>query len=719
MQKSLIFLITSVAVILTLGGTTLVYADVTKIDQDYPNFKHGIVIIYEMDRESNQTVPTQATLTGGPSPYDDYTLSYKETYENGTKVYVSDFIKTVVFPSNPNRYQIEKDVSHLTAIVNGISSNETDVVSTEQLNYLDLLELGYSGLYEIGLELHCNDSEEYQGDTDGDGLCDAWEDRLEVFDAEDQSVVYEFDCDPAIDYGADPLGTHVCPNKDVPDLFFEIDSMSGHRPNQFALEQLVSIFSNTPYDVNGEVTGINAHFQISDGNLPHVDALPMPGGGVLAGYDALKKVWFGTSTDRGFTHPPDPSNYWNVEGIPGSVRDLKSQVYHYIILGHKLYGSDIDTTGAAELPGNDALITLGGWDFKVGNEGHQAGTIMHEIGHNLNLHHGGLDSVNCKPNYFSVMSYSRQFPDLIVGLAPGFSDNREDSFDAETNFTVPPNEVTVYGMASGSSYENATAGETVVGSTDVNHINDVSCDGVGDNYLSNDDLVGLAIMNRTFGTFDEGRGIEETDMVSATPAEERGNIPDLGDLLDQATKARPCNVRVEGPVTPGSDLSHDRTCVTEKLLYQDVIKIRELPADNFNLELTNYNAELARNGCIDEVRTLLGQISSYTHFSAADVAGLDIEALEDLRDDRWVDATDNIDTLINLLNSTQENDGRVCIADDGDRAHVVSLAQSNFDVISRAVPEFETMAIIILSISIISIVALTKNSKLSLTRINT
>ena len=34
---------------------------------------------------------------------------------------------------------------------------------------------------------------------------------------------------------------------------------------------------------------------------------------------------------------------------------------------------------------------------------------MHEIGHTLGLRHGGEDNVNCKPNYRSVMSYSRQF----------------------------------------------------------------------------------------------------------------------------------------------------------------------------------------------------------------------------------------------------------------------------------------------------------------------
>jgi hypothetical protein len=37
------------------------------------------------------------------------------------------------------------------------------------------------------------------------------------------------------------------------------------------------------------------------------------------------------------------------------------------------------------------------------------GTLLHEFGHTLGFRHGGHEDVNCKPNYLSVMSYSRQF----------------------------------------------------------------------------------------------------------------------------------------------------------------------------------------------------------------------------------------------------------------------------------------------------------------------
>ena len=38
---------------------------------------------------------------------------------------------------------------------------------------------------------------------------------------------------------------------------------------------------------------------------------------------------------------------------------------------------------------------------------------MHEFGHNLGLRHGGGDNINCKPNYLSIMSYTRQMPTII------------------------------------------------------------------------------------------------------------------------------------------------------------------------------------------------------------------------------------------------------------------------------------------------------------------
>ena len=62
----------------------------------------------------------------------------------------------------------------------------------------------------------------------------------------------------------------------------------------------------------------------------------------------------------------------------------------------------------------------------VGTDDEQAGTFMHELGHNLNLAHGGASTLavgssnynmNCKPNYLSVMNYARQMPNAVLDVS--------------------------------------------------------------------------------------------------------------------------------------------------------------------------------------------------------------------------------------------------------------------------------------------------------------
>ena len=47
-----------------------------------------------------------------------------------------------------------------------------------------------------------------------------------------------------------------------------------------------------------------------------------------------------------------------------------------------------------------------------------ANTIMHELGHDLGLRHGGSTDTNCKPNYNSIMNYRFQFPGVDTNCTP-------------------------------------------------------------------------------------------------------------------------------------------------------------------------------------------------------------------------------------------------------------------------------------------------------------
>ena len=83
--------------------------------------------------------------------------------------------------------------------------------------------------------------------------------------------------------------------------------------------------------------------------------------------------------------------------------------WHYAIFGYIDCGG---STGIAELPGNDFFVGLGADLEGLGSLPQStldlitASLIMHELGHNLDLHHGGADEVNYKPNYLSIMNYS-------------------------------------------------------------------------------------------------------------------------------------------------------------------------------------------------------------------------------------------------------------------------------------------------------------------------
>jgi len=92
-----------------------------------------------------------------------------------------------------------------------------------------------------------------------------------------------------------------------------------------------------------------------------------------------------------------------------------SRLYYFHYALHAVWmidseGEQMGYSGMAEFEGNDFIMAHGGLggartDFQV------ASTIMHELGHNLNLSHGGSmtdATMNYKPNYNSIMNYQYQ-----------------------------------------------------------------------------------------------------------------------------------------------------------------------------------------------------------------------------------------------------------------------------------------------------------------------
>lgn len=279
----------------------------------------------------------------------------------------------------------------------------------------------------------CPDSVGGNVSSDGDGLLDCWKNGALWSDGK-----------PGINYaGAYSAGGNIA-NRDVTlcvtnppaafnqntdcaqlgrkDLFLEIDYMDFHKPDintspLSAVDLVVQMFKNAPVDFP---TGVSLHVQVDDlvsvngkthfTNVAFVPCTPAasPSDTTTVDFDAVKKLFFGTTAERAaLATKPNALN-------------AKALAFRYALMAHNLLGLGT-TSGCAEIGGNDLVVSLGSWGSKsftvggktvahnVGTLDQLSGTLGHEFGHTVGLRHGGGDSMNCKPNYVSIMNYNLQF----------------------------------------------------------------------------------------------------------------------------------------------------------------------------------------------------------------------------------------------------------------------------------------------------------------------
>ena len=205
------------------------------------------------------------------------------------------------------------------------------------------------------------------GDDDGDGLPNGWE--INGYDANGDTTI---DVDlPAL--GADYRHK---------DIFVEMDYMAnncggdhsafGLAPNATVIDAIEDAFGNAPVSNPDGETGINIHLELDDLVPCDPDLNPS-----FTDFTAIKNAHF------------DPN---------------RTAVYHYMIWADA-YDGGSSSGFSFGIPGVDFIVTLGSWNNGGGTNDEKIGTFIHELGHNLDLTHGGSGHENYKPNYLSVMNY--------------------------------------------------------------------------------------------------------------------------------------------------------------------------------------------------------------------------------------------------------------------------------------------------------------------------
>jgi len=381
--------------------------DISLTPDDRINNKHSLIIDID-DPDASGTIQVNITVisqTQPPEPNPDHEeidVNFDPSWGKYRLV-----ISTNILAINPGDGIIQAEHNDIIQVEYGADPSNWKSVIFNTPNALEPTGNRWTFSTIIG----CPVDSDGDPDTDKDGVCDVWEDNanglvIEDLDGVDPQIpgTYIYDC-------SFPDGTRC--GSDKPDIFVEIDWIQSHKPDPKAIQQFIDAFANAR-DSNNELDGIRLHIQVDPlSAFPHLKRINFPGYDIdgYRGFDQLKADSFGTTDEQN-----NPNTDWD------EVKKLKHQVFHYGLFAHERLGDKFQT-GVGEIVGNDLLITLGKYTGKIGSTDQQAGTLMHELGHNLGLNHGGgeFDVVNDKPNLYSVMTYARQFADLDSNRKLDFS----------------------------------------------------------------------------------------------------------------------------------------------------------------------------------------------------------------------------------------------------------------------------------------------------------
>jgi hypothetical protein len=186
-----------------------------------------------------------------------------------------------------------------------------------------------------------------------------------------------------------------------------VDTDHTHRPNQAELDAVKQMFACQGWTLN---------IQVSDA-IPHYDVLQADDVDCLVFFENIgTDATFGRLKQQYSDHAFEPG-------------------WHYAIFAHGYETKDnngvcrdVGSSGLADGPGDDLVVTMGSFTNQIGTPFDRAATLAHEFGHNLGLTHcgdmdyGGALEADCQnvgdfpPNLGSIMSYVYQLSGVRSGM---------------------------------------------------------------------------------------------------------------------------------------------------------------------------------------------------------------------------------------------------------------------------------------------------------------
>lgn len=206
-------------------------------------------------------------------------------------------------------------------------------------------------------------------DTDGDGIPDSWE-----------MYGYDADGDGAIDVDYPAMGA----NPNHKDVFVEMDYMPGELGSEEDLDRIVQSFATLNISNPDRKPGINLHLDAGSARSAKYNL----GGGNEVPHQGLRNMGDWARIKARHFNP------------------AREGIFHYMIWGD--YHGHNSSSGLGYKNKAGFIVTVGKTYWGGASSDIRVGTFIHELGHNLNLKHGGTDEFNGKPQYYSVMNYNYQ-----------------------------------------------------------------------------------------------------------------------------------------------------------------------------------------------------------------------------------------------------------------------------------------------------------------------